>query len=349
MRQLSILTENPYTVTIQHGMLTNGLQLPDEWKSRELFLLTDRTVWRLYGEKLLGQLNGHNGSVHITEVGETAKSVTSFGKTLEAMATAGLTRDAVLLALGGGVIGDLGGFAAACYLRGIDFVQIPTTLLAAVDSSVGGKTAINLASGKNLAGAFHQPIGVLLDPAVFQTLSDRDWQSGVAEMIKTGMLFDEPLFDRLARGLHKDDEDLSELLVTCIRHKAKVVSHDEKDHGQRQLLNFGHTFGHAVEARSDYIIPHGHAVAIGMAMITKACVKRGICAEQTHSELIKALRTNGLPTETNFRLQELLPYVQRDKKMKGETMNLVLVKDPGQARLERIRDADVCAWLEDAL
>lgn len=348
MRHISVLTENPYQVIIGDGLLD---KLPNQlkpMKNRKLFLLTDRTVWALYGKKLQDALKDFSCTVHVTETGEQAKSLASYGRVLEAMAAAGLHRNDLLLALGGGVVGDLGGFAAASYLRGIDFIQIPTTLLAAVDSSVGGKTAINLENGKNLAGAFHQPAAVYLDPAVFQTLPDAQWTNGAAEMIKTGVLFDAALFTRLAEGIRKDDADLTDLLSACIRHKAAVVLEDEKDHGRRQLLNFGHTIGHAIEACSGFSLLHGHAVAAGMAMIARACEKRGICRAGTAELIEAALAVNGLPVRTDFTQEQLMPFIQRDKKARGDFLQLVVPEEIGAARLEKVLLEEIPGWLEDA-
>lgn len=345
MRQVSVLTDDPYEVTIKSGLTDRiGASIRD----RRLFLLTDENVWKLYEEKISKALQGIDCTVHVSHPGETAKSVTNYARVLELMAESGIRRDDLLLSFGGGVIGDLGGFCAATYLRGIDFIQMPTTLLAAVDSSVGGKTAINLSAGKNLAGAFYQPKAVWIDPALFATLSAEQVRDGAAEMIKTAVLFDRDLFFRLAAGVDTETNDLSDLLAECIAWKATVVREDEKDHGRRQLLNLGHTFGHAIEAASGFQISHGRAVGIGMAMMARAAKKRGFCSEETAAAIEEALIACGLSVRTDIETARLLPYIARDKKIRGATLQLVIPEAIGSARLLPVPADTIEAWLEDA-
>ncbi|MDI9503198.1 MAG: 3-dehydroquinate synthase [Tissierellia bacterium] len=346
MRRISVLTKPAYCVEIQRGLLNHLKEAALPYKNRTVFLLTDWHVWPIYGAFVEEAFGDALVQTYVCPAGETAKSVASFGGVMEAMAEAGLHRDALLLTLGGGVVGDLGGFCAASFLRGIDFLQIPTSLLAAVDASVGGKTAINLHAGKNLCGAFHQPVAVWIDPDVFATLPEEKRLDGVAEMLKTGAIFDVALFNRMAEGLRPNDADLEELLSRCIQYKADVVAKDEKDRGERQLLNFGHTFGHAVEARSGFSLSHGHAVAIGMAMMARACAEKGICPAETKDRIERALQQNGLPIRTEYAAQELLPFVTRDKKIKNESVQLVVMEEPGKARLQPTPLTEVESWLE---
>lgn len=349
MRRISVLTEKQYTVYIQRGVLRNLATLLAPYQDRKIFVLSDETVWSLYGKELLEAGSNLLFYPHIIPPGESSKSLRTYGEVLEQMAAAGLHRRDLLLAFGGGVVGDLGGFAAATYLRGIDFIQIPTTLLAAVDSSVGGKTAINLNRGKNLAGAFHQPIAVYIDPRFFPTLPPLIWQDGVAEMIKTGVLFDEDLFHRMARGFSPSDADAEALVATCIQHKADIVAEDEKDTGRRQLLNLGHTFGHAVEAHSGYTIRHGQGVAMGMAMIVRAGVSRGFGTKKLVKEIEASLENNRLPLQSPYAAEALLPYVGRDKKARGDKIHLVIAEKIGQARILEVPIEEIKNWLEASL
>ena len=221
-------------------------------------------------------------------------------------------RDDVIIALGGGVVGDLAGFVSSTYLRGIKFVQIPTTLLAAVDSSVGGKTAIDLKAGKNLAGAFYQPQVVLCDYSTLDTLPEEVFNDGCAEVIKYGVIASEELFEKCFKGIKENIEDI---IYECVRIKRDIVAKDEFDIGMRQLLNYGHTIGHAIEACSNYEITHGSAVAIGMILITKAAVKLDICGENTLIRLEKLIKLCGLPYDTHYGVSELYEIMLSDKKV----------------------------------
>ena len=238
-----------------------------------------------------------------------------------------LTRTDLIVALGGGVVGDLAGFAAACYLRGIRFIQVPTTLLAAVDSSVGGKTAIDLDAGKNLAGAFWQPSLVLCDTDTLSTLPEEIFRDGCAEVIKYAVLYDPELIQQLLEsGL---DFDRESVITRCVQWKRDVVMEDEFDTGARMKLNLGHTFGHGVEAKSHFSVSHGKAVAIGMAMVGRASAKSGICSEETSHRIQKILQLFGLPVSTEYTAEELYTYTLSDKKRSGGSLTLIVPKEIG--------------------
>ena len=234
-----------------------------------------------------------------------------------------------MITLGGGVVGDLGGFTAAVYQRGIPFVQIPTTLLAMVDASVGGKTAIDLKAGKNLCGAFHQPLLVVCDTNCLNTLSPEIFSDGMAEVIKYAMISDAVLFDLLKKG----DPDMENVIRLCVEDKRALVEEDETDKGVRQLLNLGHTVGHAIEACSDFSISHGSAVAMGMVIITRAAIKTGVCKEDTLTALLALLHRYDLPTECPFTTEQLFAVAISDKKRAGGFITLAVPYGVADTRL----------------
>ncbi|NLY73244.1 MAG: 3-dehydroquinate synthase [Tissierellia bacterium] len=327
MEVVAVKASTDYKVMIDKGIihsLEEHLPCKNDYKC---LLLMDENVNRLYGEKIMDILR-RSGRVVWTYIIPAAESSKSFGileDLLEFMAEKAFTRSDFLLAFGGGVTGDLGGFAAAIYQRGIDYVQIPTTLLSAVDSSVGGKTAINLRAGKNLVGAFKQPALVLCDPELFETLTEDDFASGVSEIIKYSILFDQDLFERLASPLKKESDDLEEVIKKCVALKAAVVLEDELDHGRRQLLNLGHTIGHGIEKASGFSIKHGHAVAMGMGIMARACAAKGLCNPDTAKDIERILKANSLPVNTEYSPEELLEYAKMDKKTRGEKISIIVM------------------------
>ncbi len=301
-------------------------------------LLTDDTVNRLYGDHIESSLARAGFSVvrHVVPHGEPSKSAANLIALLERMASEHLTRSDCLIALGGGVVGDLGGFAAAVYLRGIRFVQMPTTLLAMVDASVGGKTAIDLSAGKNLAGAFHQPSLVLCDPDLLRTLPAEIFADGMAEVIKYAYICDRPLYERLQKEISVDSDELVDVIRLCVEDKRVLVEADETDKGARQLLNLGHTIGHAIEACSQYTISHGSAVAIGMVIITRAAEQMGICSEGTTEALCALLQQYHLPITCPFTAEQLFEAALGDKKRDGGQITLVVPYGVADARLTRV-------------
>lgn len=312
--------------------------------SAAAFIVSDDRVFPLYGEALAGSLTGagYRVSSFVFPHGEEQKNLSTYGRLMEAVCRADLTRADFLIALGGGVTGDLTGFAAATYRRGIPFVQIPTTLLAAVDASVGGKTGVDLPSGKNQAGCFWQPDLVLCDTDTFRTLPENEYRNGCAEIVKYAMLDGEDFF----RKLEKDPDAVrtEETVTACVRKKQFYVEQDERDTGSRQMLNFGHTLGHALELLSGFKIPHGEAVAVGMAVLTRAAAARGLCPSGTDERLTALLHRYGLPTETAFSADELAKAAQTDKKASGDTLTLILPSGIGACIPRKVPKAELAGW-----
>ncbi|MBO4618867.1 MAG: 3-dehydroquinate synthase [Victivallales bacterium] len=271
---------------------------------------------------------------YVFPAGETSKHLGTVAEILNFLAENHVTRSDLVVALGGGVTGDIAGFAAAIYLRGIRVAQIPTTLLAAIDSSVGGKTGVDLPAGKNLCGAFWQPSLVLCDPDLLKTLPDEILHDGVAEAIKYGVIGDRPLFDLLA--CQNLDECLETVIEHCVASKADIVARDEFDRGDRALLNFGHTFAHAIEKCSGFAISHGRAVGIGMVMISQLAYQQGWTREECASAIADVLRRYDLPTATDFTSAQLLPYLLGDKKRAGNQLTLVIPESIGRCILHPI-------------
>ena len=334
MTTIEICASKTYCVEIGAGLLPElGAKTASLGKVKKVCIVSDSNVWPLYGAVADTSLHlaGLETCAFVFPAGESSKNGETFLELLNFLAENRLSRDDVLVAMGGGVVGDLTGFAAACYLRGIRFLQVPTTLLAAVDSSVGGKTAIDLGAGKNLAGAFWQPSYVLCDVNTLATLPMEVFRDGCAEVLKTAILFDEPLFMTLVRdGLGFDWE---QVIARCVAHKRDIVAADEFDRGQRNLLNLGHTFGHAVEALSDFTLSHGKAVAIGTALAARTAAARGICDQGTATRIMWLLERFGLPIFTEFSAPELAAAALSDKKRSGDTVNLILPEKIGRCAI----------------
>lgn len=302
-----------------------------------LVVVTDENVEKLYLSRCMETLKQAGFEVYrfVIPPGEESKSGAKYLELINYLAEIPLTRADALVALGGGVVGDLTGFAAATYLRGIPVIQVPTTLLAAVDSSVGGKTAINLPAGKNLAGAFHQPALVWCDAALLDSLPEEIWQDGMAEVIKYGVLADAKLFRRLS---NRDASKLrtEEIIQRCVAIKKGFVEEDEHDTGVRQLLNFGHTIGHAIEKASNFEISHGKAVAKGMAYMAEISERQGWCSRET-AEAIKALLDIYEFDLTIAQSKEVLYDIMKaDKKRKGGYIDIVVPETIGKCRLQRL-------------
>lgn len=321
-----------YNIYIGKGLLESTGELALEViKPCTAAIISDDKVDALYADRLTVSLEGAGFKVikYVFPNGEASKNSATFVSILEFLAKNKLGRTDVIFALGGGVVGDMAGFAAACYLRGIRFVQIPTTLLAAVDSSVGGKTGIDLEAGKNLAGAFYQPEIVICDPMLLDTLDKAVFADGLAEAIKYGAIYDAHMLDLTSADLL----DVEAIIKRSAEIKAAVVEKDEKESGIRQILNFGHTFGHAVEKCSNYTISHGSAVAIGMAIISRACEKLGRIEVSYRERIEDILKKNSLPTRTGFDADALFEAMLSDKKRRNDNITLVLPKIPGECEL----------------
>lgn len=309
-------------------------------KAKTVVVITDDNVDKLYSDKVLKLLGdaGFNTLKFVFVHGEANKTMVTICDILEFLAENNVTRSDVIIALGGGIVGDVSGYAAASYLRGIDFIQVPTTFLASIDSSVGGKTGVNLKSGKNLAGAFYQPRLVVCDTKTFETLPEENFKEGVSEAIKYGVICDKGLFDML---LENENTDIESIIQRCVSIKAQIVAEDEFDTGKRQLLNFGHTIGHAIEKATNFGVTHGIAVGIGMAIISKIGDSLGWSREDTHSQIIKCLENNNIPTNIDVKNEELLSAMLKDKKRNGDTINLVISEKIGNCVLKSIKVSEL--------
>ena len=350
MRSVTVKTSATYEVLIGSGLLQKaGEAVKKVISPCKAAIVTDSTVVHLYEETVRQSLTeaGFSVCTFVFPAGEASKNIHTLSHLLEFLAKEEMTRTDLIVALGGGVTGDLAGFGAAVYLRGISFVQIPTTFLAAIDSSVGGKTAVDLEAGKNLAGAFYQPKLVLCDTDVLQTLPEVIFADGIAEALKYGVLGDAALFEKIAGGDFR--QDLEEIIETCVSMKRDVVEEDEFDTGKRQLLNLGHTFGHAIEQKSHFQMTHGHAVAIGMHLIAKAAEAKGIAEKGTAAAIAKALEQNQLPKENEFSPAEVAEGTLRDKKRRGGTISFVFPKKIGACEIVKIPVEEVEALARTAM
>ena len=330
MKTVKVKTSKEYDVIIDAGLLDRAGEYIYSAAGGDIAaIVTDDIVAGLYLERLRATLSkaGYKTKVFTLRNGEESKNIFTYSRILEFLADNKVTRSDIVVALGGGVVGDLAGFAAATYMRGIQYIQIPTTMLAAIDSSIGGKTGVDLDAGKNLAGAFHQPKLVVCDHELLEMLPPRIFVEGCAEVIKYGMIADSELFQMLET---KASLDLGEIIARCIMIKRDIVCEDEFDTGSRMLLNFGHTIGHAVEHLSKYNITHGKAVAIGMAIETSAAVSLGMCDGECYRSLVELLHKFGLPTRTRYEADELIRAVLSDKKRKGNMITLVFPRRIGK-------------------
>lgn len=328
MTSVTVNASKTYDIQIGSGLLPT---LPEEihklGKVQKICIVSDGNVFPLYGSRCISSLEaaGFAVTTFVFPAGEESKNAATYLELLNHLATQKLTRTDAIVALGGGVVGDLSGFAAATYLRGIRFIQIPTTLLAAVDSSVGGKTAIDLPAGKNLAGAFCQPSLVLMDTDTLNTLPRKIFIDGCAEVIKYGVLYDPEFFSHLEEsGLAFDREFV---IKRCVELKAKVVMEDEYDTGARMKLNLGHTIGHGVEAKSSFSVSHGQAVSIGMAIVSRASG----CPDTERIESV--LNAFGLPIHTDYSADDLFSYTLSDKKRTGGIVNLIVPRSIGNCAI----------------
>ncbi len=332
------LADRAYDVTIAPGALGElGARMAGVLKAGPCLVLSHQAVWRRHGEATLAALRAAGWIPHVSLVptGEATKSLSRALKLYDAMAAAGLERKSPVVAVGGGVVGDLGGFVAATYLRGVPFFQVPTTLLAQIDSSVGGKVAVNLAAGKNLVGAFHQPGLVVADPLVLKTLPEREFRSGLAELIKYGVILDEELFRtieaRLAEILARQASQLVPLIARACELKAQIVAADEREGGLRRILNFGHTVGHAIERVAGYgTVLHGEAVAIGMVAATSLGERLGTCERGLSDRIASLLEQAGLPTRTDLPREALEAAMRHDKKVEQGAIAWILPEALGK-------------------
>lgn len=347
MERTEIRVLESYTVHIGYNILCEaGKQARSVAKTNKALIVTDTNIPSEYTDKVRDSLKKESFEVFTFTIpaGEKSKCPQKYIELLNYAAECHLCRTDIMLALGGGVVGDLTGFAAATYMRGIPYIQIPTTLLAAVDSSVGGKTAIDLEKGKNLAGAFYQPSAVICDISTLKSLSEDVFRDGMAEVIKYAHIREPKLFEILENcdGLYEkvknvsDRETICEIISRCVSLKAQIVEADELDKGERQLLNFGHTIGHAIESVSDFSVSHGHAVAIGMCIIARAAHKDGICDAEAVKRIEVLNEKYGLPTNTEFSAQLLYNAALSDKKTVGTSVTAVLPEKKAVCGLHKI-------------
>jgi len=332
-------TANSYEIVIGREILDRiGLIMAKENWAKRYFILTDTNVSALHGRRVQEALAAAMGLAPVLielPSGETAKNIHTCLEVMERLIQAGADRGSALIALGGGVVGDVTGFIASTYMRGIPYVQIPTTLLAQVDSSIGGKTAIDLPTGKNLMGSFHQPKGVFIDLSFLQTLPEREFQSGLAEIVKSGVIDDPALFTDLESGAGKiagrDMEFLEKIITRTCQIKKAIVEMDETEKGLRRYLNFGHTVGHAVEAGSDYRLSHGESVSVGRVAAALLSERMNYLPARDRERITSLIESFGLPRliPQDLNTEGLLGLLKVDKKKNGERVNFVLLKELG--------------------
>ncbi len=351
MNRVLVNVDKPYNVKIGCDILSIcGEEILKVHKVCKVCVITDDTVNSLYGKIVLDSLKKSGFDVVVFEFkhGEASKNINVMSDALEFMAENYLTRTDLIVALGGGVVGDLAGFVAATYLRGIDFVQIPTTFLSAIDSSVGGKTAVNLKSGKNLVGAFWQPVLVICDYKTLDTLDECYFLDGIGEAIKYAMAFDKGLFE-LIYDNKKIKDNIEKIITRCVEIKARIVEEDEHDLGERKKLNLGHTIGHAIEKCSDFKVSHGQAVAIGTVIMSRACVKRGILSEEDFKKLVDLTNNVGLSTQCKYSVENLLESALADKKRSGDTMSIIIATSVGSCDIKNILVTELKDWIADGI
>lgn len=344
LKSLSIdLPGKNYEITIRRGILNNiGENLKKIYNGNKIFIISDKNVYSLYGEKVKSGLESNSFTVDsfIMKPGEKSKCINVLEKVYDALVDSGITRGDMIIALGGGVVGDLAGFAASTYLRGIPFIQIPTSLLAQIDSSIGGKVAVDLEKGKNLVGSFYHPKAVFIDPDVLNTLDKRFLHDGMAEVIKYGAIRSENLFNKLVSI--PDDESLlnniEDIIYECCSIKKSVVEIDEKDTGERMTLNFGHTIGHAIEKYYKYEkYTHGEAVAAGMYMITYKSEKLGLTEAGTAEKIKSLLIKYMLPYNISEMPKNVIKdTISKDKKKNRDRLNLIILKRLGENFINNI-------------
>ncbi len=350
MRKITVSGENGYEILIGGGLLANaGEYIRRVSDAKKALIISDTNVLPLYGEKVKNSLeeSGFEVFSFAFPAGEVSKTLDTVSNMIKALCEAQLSRTDLVVALGGGVTGDMAGFASAIYLRGIDFVQIPTTLLSQVDSSVGGKTGCDLSFGKNLIGAFHNPRLVLIDPETLATLPNRYKNDGMGEIIKCGCIRSASLFARL-ESCQSFDDIMIDAIYECVDIKRVVVENDFTEKGERMLLNFGHTLAHAIEKHYGFTgIAHGEAVGIGMLAITKASEIIGDTEKGCADRIEALLNKFGLPTSCDVPTEKLTEIMLHDKKRRGSSINLVLLKNIGDAYVKAMPNDRLTAFFSE--
>ena len=337
------LNDKSYEVTLQAGILNNISEELLEIgisKKRKILIISNKEISDLYGDNLLEKLNDNNfqAKIFIIKSGESHKNLQTLSEIYNFAFEYGLDRNSLIIALGGGIVGDITGLAAATWLRGIEYIQIPTTLLSMVDSSVGGKTAVNHPQGKNLIGAFYQPKAVFIDPETLNTLPKREFNAGMAEVVKYGVIKDKKLFEFLEdkKNNHKlrnlENETLIEIINSSIKTKSQIVSKDEEEHGLRAILNYGHSFGHVIENLCGYgKFLHGEAISIGMKIAGEIAIEKGLWSKEESLRQENLIKSYNLPTEIpNISKQDVLKILMGDKKVRDGKMRFVLPLEIGE-------------------
>lgn len=343
MRSLKVNAGKGYEILIEKGILSScSKYIKKVTVAKKVCIVSDSNVYPLYGDTVKSQLENEGFTVYsyVFPAGEESKTTATAISIVEYLAENGLTRNDLVVALGGGVTGDMAGFAASVYLRGIDFVQLPTSLLAQVDSSVGGKTAVDLPQGKNLCGAFHQPSLVLIDADTLVTLPERFFNDGMAEAIKMGCIKSRALFELIENQNGK--ERIEDIIYECVSLKAQAVERDEKEHGERALLNFGHTAGHAVEKLHAFKdITHGEAVGIGMVLISEAGEKNGLTEKGCAEKIKTVLKKYSLPLSDANSLSDIVSAMSADKKRTGTSIKFIFIKDIGEGYIKPVENEKI--------
>lgn len=329
-----------YTIFIKRGLIDClGQEIRRIYNGDKIAVITDENVNRIYGDKVISKLSGagFNAVKIVVPAGEKSKSFEVLTGVYTSLASAGITRGDMIAALGGGVVGDLAGFAAATFLRGIPFVQIPTTFLAQIDSSIGGKTAVDIKEGKNLVGCFYNPEGVFIDPELLETLEKRFLHDGTAEAVKYGCIKDKKLFDRLCNYKNSNEllDDMEYIIHTCCSIKRDIVQNDERDKGERMVLNFGHTIGHAIEKYFNYEkYTHGEAVAAGMYIMTVNSQRLGLTKHGTAELIGQVLNKYNLPLKADIGDPGgIMDIIRLDKKNMGSSLNIIILEEIGKAKI----------------
>ena len=343
MKKLTVHVGDTYEIFIEKGLLKDcGKYVSVVSKAKKIAIVTETNVAPLYLDTVKGCIENEGFEVvsYIFPAGEGSKTTETVVGIVEFLAENGLTREDMVVALGGGVCGDMAGFAAAIYLRGIKFVQIPTTLLSQVDSSVGGKTGVDLPQGKNLCGAFHQPALVLIDPDVLETLSPHFFSDGMGEVIKYGCIKSKVLFERIETENVKDF--IEDLIYDCVNIKRGVVERDEKEAGERALLNFGHTAGHAIEKLHNFTdISHGEAIGVGMVMISEAGERIGLTERGTTDRIRKVLEKYNMKTEVENSVTDIIGAMYHDKKRTGSGIKFIMLHSLGDSFINPVENDKV--------
>ena len=343
MKKFVVSTDKPYDILIGRDLLKDaGAYISRCIPSCHLYVITDSTVNSIYAQVVMTSLmeHGYRVSKVVFPSGEHSKNLSTYSNILEAMADEGINRSDGIVALGGGVVGDMAGFVASTYMRGISYVQIPTTYMAAVDASIGGKTSINLLSGKNLVGSFWQPSLVLCDYKTFDSLPRTKLADGIAEAVKCAVVAEDSLISPIM------EHNFEYVIERCISIKKSVVEVDERDTGLRQILNFGHTIGHGLEKLSAFSIPHGHAVAKGLVIEARAAYRLGLTDVDISGELTDIFTKLDFDLSVGYSLEELYRFALMDKKISGDKITMVIPESIGKCRLQKISLSELRKFIE---